>query len=55
MVMTADNPIVRPWLVIARELAEQTDLERIRQLSHELNEALDKQMGEKWPDYLKAD
>ena len=39
--MTADNPTVRPWQEIARELAEQTDLEKVRELSHELNEALD--------------
>ena len=51
---SADNPTVRPWQEIARELAEQTDLEKIRELSHELNEALDKQIGEKWQDYLKA-
>ena len=53
--MAAENPILRPWQEIARELAVQkTDPEKIRELSHELNEALEKQVGEKWKDYLKA-
>jgi hypothetical protein len=52
---SADNqPPSRPWQEIARELAGQSDLEKIRELSHELNEALEKQVGEKWQDLLKT-
>jgi hypothetical protein len=52
---SADNqPPSRPWQEIARELARQTDYRKIGELSHELNQALEKQVGEKWKDYLKT-
>jgi hypothetical protein len=51
---SADNPTLRPWQEIARELARQTDYRKIGELSHELNQALEKQVGEKWQDYLKS-
>jgi hypothetical protein len=39
-----ENP-VRPWKEIARELAEETNRQRITELSHELNRAIDEQTG----------
>jgi hypothetical protein len=54
LISATDNQSLRPWKEIARELAEQTDPEKICELSHELNQALEKQVGEKWQDYLKT-
>jgi hypothetical protein len=39
----SENKPNRPWQVIAEELAGERDAERVRDLSFELNEALDAQ------------
>jgi hypothetical protein len=39
-----ENP-VRPWKEIARELANETNRQRITELSNELNRAIDEQTG----------
>ena len=42
--MSDANPKpLRPWTVIADELANEKDTERVLELSHELNEALRQQ------------
>jgi hypothetical protein len=42
-VPNSENKANRPWQVIAEELAGERDAQRIRDLSFELNEALDAQ------------
>jgi hypothetical protein len=42
-VRDSENKSHRPWQVIAEELAGETDAQRVRDLSSELNEALDAQ------------
>jgi hypothetical protein len=44
IVMTADSPM-RPWRDIARELAQQTDRDKIADLEQELDKALEEQQG----------
>jgi hypothetical protein len=42
-VPNSENIPNRPWQVIAEELATERDAQRVRDLSFELNEALDAQ------------
>jgi hypothetical protein len=42
-VRDSENKLKRPWQVIAEELAGERDAQRVRDLSSELNEALDAQ------------
>jgi hypothetical protein len=39
-----ENPL-RPWKEIARELAKETNRQRVTELSSELNRAIDEQTG----------
>lgn len=41
---SSDQPPSRPWRDIARELAKETNRERIAELAHELNRALSEQV-----------
>ena len=44
--MTVDgNSQLRPWREIAREIAQQTNRDKIAELEEELNKALEEQQG----------